>query len=233
MTILLVFFVIFIFFRQYYHGQLQKQLINLEKKQLIEKERSRIAIDMHDDMGAGLSRIKVLSETIKFENQKGIVNPVHLQKISSYSEEMMDKMGEIVWALNQQNDSIDDLLAYTRSYAVDYLTSHGINCVFLAPPEHTQVFVSGEMRRNIFLSVKEVLHNVVKHAEATRVEIAINLGKQLLILIRDNGKGIDTGKVRKFGNGINNISKRMADIGGTATFKSQNGTVVALQVQLD
>ncbi len=233
MTILLVFFVIFIFFRQYYHGQLQKQLINLEKKQLIEKERSRIAIDMHDDMGAGLSRIKVLSETIKFENQKGIVNPVHLQKISSYSEEMMDKMGEIVWALNQQNDSIDDLLAYTRSYAVDYLTSHGINCVFLAPPEHTQVFVSGEMRRNIFLSVKEVLHNVVKHAEATRVEIAINLGKQLLILIRDNGKGIDTGKVRKFGNGINYISKRMADIGGTATFKSQNGTVVALQVQLD
>jgi signal transduction histidine kinase len=145
----------------------------------------------------------------------------------------MDKMGEIVWALNQQNDSIDDLLAYTRAYAVDYLGSHGINCVFHSPPEHAQVFVSGEMRRNIFLSVKEALHNVVKHAEATRVDITINLGKQLFILIKDNGKGIDSGNVRKFGNGINNISKRMADIGGTATFKSENGTSVALQVQLD
>ena len=93
--------VITIFFRLYYRNKLHKQMISLEKKQAIEKERTRIAIDMHDDMGAGLSRIKVLSETIKFENQKGIVDPAHLQKISSYSEEMMDKMGEIVWALNR------------------------------------------------------------------------------------------------------------------------------------
>ena len=67
--------VITIFFRLYYRNKLHKQLISLEKKQAIEKERTRIAIDMHDDMGAGLSRIKVLSETIKFENQKGIVDP--------------------------------------------------------------------------------------------------------------------------------------------------------------
>src|SRR4029079_8011099 len=108
-----------------------------------------------------------------------------------------------------------------------------INCVFHAPAEHAEIFVSGEMRRNIFLSVKEVLHNVVKHAEATRVDITINLGKQLFILVQDNGKGIDPGKTRKFGNGINNISKRMADIGGTATFNNENGTLVSLHVQLD
>ncbi len=232
-AILFVLFVLLIFFRQYYRGQLQKQLINLERTQLIEKERSRIATDMHDDMGAGLSRIKVLSETIKFENQKGIVNPVHLQKISSYSEEMMDKMGEIVWALNQENDSMNDLLAYTRAYAVDYLTSHGLNCVFHAPAGHAEIFISGEMRRNIFLSVKEVLHNVVKHAEASQVDIAINLDKQLFVLIHDNGKGIDPGKTRKFRNGINNILKRMADIGGTASFKNENGTLVSLQLPLD
>ena len=157
--------VITIFFRLYYRNKLHKQMISLEKKQAIEKERTRIAIDMHDDMGAGLSRIKVLSETIKFENQKGIVDPAHLQKISSYSEEMMDKMGEIVWALNERNDSVDDLLGYTRAYATDYLTTHEIHCTFHAPAEHPEIFASGEMRRNIFLSVKEVLHNVVKHAE--------------------------------------------------------------------
>jgi signal transduction histidine kinase len=225
--------VITIFFRLYYRNKLHKQMISLEKKQAIEKERTRIAIDMHDDMGAGLSRIKVLSETIKFENQKGIVDPAHLQKISSYSEEMMDKMGEIVWALNERNDSVDDLLGYTRAYATDYLTTHEIHCTFHAPAEHPEIFASGEMRRNIFLSVKEVLHNVVKHAGAASVDITITISKDLCILIHDNGKGINLENIRKFGNGLNNITKRMAEIGGFARFKNENGTSVVLQVPLE
>ena len=225
--------VITIFFRLYYRNKIHKQLIGLEKKQAIEKERTRIATDMHDDMGAGLSRIKVLSETIKFENQKGILDPAHLQKISSYSEEMMDKMGEIVWALNQRNDSMDDLLGYTRAYAMDYLTTHDIHCVFHAPAEHPEIFASGEMRRNIFLSVKEVLYNVVKHAEASSVDITITISRDLCVLIHDNGKGIDLENTRKFGNGLNNIKKRMAEIGGVAKFKNENGTSVLLQVLLE
>ncbi len=225
--------VITIFFRLYYRNKMHRQLVSLEKKQAIEKERTRIAIDMHDDMGAGLSRIKVLSETIKFENQKGIVDPAHLQKISSYSEEMMDKMGEIVWALNQRNDSVDDLLGYTRAYATDYLTTHDIHCIFHAPAEHAEIFASGEMRRNIFLSVKEALHNVVKHAGATSVDITITISKDLCILIHDNGKGIDLENTRKFGNGLNNITKRMTEIGGFARFKNENGTSVLLQVSLE
>lgn len=227
------FAVITIFFRLYYRNKLHKQLIGLEKKRAIDKERTRIATDMHDDMGAGLSRIKVLSETIKFENQKGILDPAHLQKISSYSEEMMDKMGEIVWALNQQNDSMNDLLGYTRAYAVDYLTTHDIHCNFQAPLEHPEIFASGEMRRNIFLSVKEVLHNVVKHSGATSVDIAITINKDLSILIHDNGKGINLEKLRRFGNGLNNIKKRMVEIGGSAKFKNENGTSVVLQVSLE
>jgi len=224
--------VITIFFRLYYHNKLHKQLIGLEKKQAIEKERTRIATDMHDDMGAGLSRIKVLSETIKFENQRGIVDAAHLQKISSYSEEMMEKMGEIVWALNQRNDSVDDLLGYTRAYATDYLTTHDIHCIFHAPAEHPEIFASGELRRNIFLSVKEVLHNVVKHAGASTVDITFTISRDLCILIHDNGKGIDLQNVRKFGNGLNNIKKRMAEIRGSARFENDNGTTVLLQVAL-
>jgi signal transduction histidine kinase len=224
--------VITIFFRLYYRNKMHKQLISLEKKQAIEKERTRIATDMHDDMGSGLSRIKVLSETIKFENQKGIVDPAHLQKISSYSEEMMEKMGEIVWALNQRNDSVDDLLGYTRAYATDYLTTHDIHCVFHAPAEHPEIFASGELRRNIFLSVKEVLHNVVKHAGASSVDITFTISKDLRILIHDNGKGINLENVRKFGNGLNNIKKRMAEIRGSARFENDNGTRVLLQVAL-
>lgn len=224
-------FVIVLLFRLYYRSKMQRQRIDLEKKQAVEKERTRIAIDMHDDMGAGLSRIKVLSETIKFENQKGIVNPSHLQKISVYSEEMMDKMGEIVWALNQRNDSLSDLLSYTRSYATDYLTNHSIHCSFHVPASLQEIFVSGEVRRNIFLSVKEALHNVVKHSGATHVDIDVKAGTEFSILIHDNGKGIDLDKLRKFGNGINNIRKRMTEIKGVAEFKKENGTVVKLTIR--
>src|SRR4030095_14259227 len=218
--------------RYYIRRKLEMQRLTLEKKQAIEKERTRIATDMHDDMGAGLSRIKVLSETIKFENQKGIVDPAHLQKISSYSEEMMEKMGEIVWALHQRSDSVDALLGYTRAYATDYLTTHDIHCVFHAPAEHPEIFASGELRRNIFLSVKEVLHNVVKHAGASSVDITITISKDLCILIHDNGKGINLENIRKFGNGLNNIKKRMAEIRGSARFENDNGTTVMLQVAL-
>ena len=220
------------FSRLYYRSKLQQQRLSLEKKQAIEKERTRIATDMHDDMGAGLSRIKVLSETISFENQKGIVNPTHLQKISAYSEEMMDKMGEIVWALNQRNDSFNDLLGYTRSYAVEYLTGHDINCAFHAPAQTTEAFVSGEVRRNVFLSVKEALHNIVKHAAASSVDISITTGTTLSVVIHDNGKGIDLQQLRKFGNGLNNIRKRMMEIGGSAEFRNESGTQVLLKVPL-
>ena len=224
---------ILFFFRMYYRNKLHRELSSLEKKEAIEKERTRIAIDMHDDMGAGLSRIKVLSETIKFENQKGIVNPTHLQKISAYSDEMMDKMGEIVWALNQRNDSLNDLLSYIRVYTVDFLSNHGKTFSFDEIEEYPEIFITGEVRRNIFLSVKEALHNVVKHADATNVDIKVSTGKELSILIQDNGKGIDLDNMREFGNGVNNIRKRMTEIGGAAAFRNENGTWVLLKMPLD
>jgi ligand-binding sensor domain-containing protein len=229
-VVIAVLLLVVLLFRLYYRNKLQQQKISLEKKQAIEKERTRIAIDMHDDMGAGLSRIKVLSETIKFENLKGIINPAHLHKISVYSEEMMDKMGEIVWALNQRNDSFNDLTSYMRAYAVDYLTNHDIHCSFHATSDPGETFISGEVRRNIFLAVKEALHNVVKHAQATNVDITITRGKELSILIHDNGKGIEWEKMSKFGNGLNNIRKRMTEIGGLAEFRNENGTSVMLRL---
>src|SRR6185503_4982730 len=94
-----------------------------------------------------------------------------ISSIREYSHEMIGKMGEIVWALNEKNDSLNDLLSYTRSYSVEYLSQNGIECSVHIPeyiPEHS---VSGEFRRNIYLSVKEALHNIVKHAQAKHVSI--------------------------------------------------------------
>ncbi|HEY6503432.1 MAG TPA: ATP-binding protein [Chitinophagaceae bacterium] len=219
-------------FRFYYSRKLANQKVVLEKKQAIEKERTRIATDMHDDLGAGLSRIKFLSETIGIKKQQQQPIEEDISKIRQYSHEMIDKMGEIVWALNEKNDSLSDLLSYTRSYAAEYLAQNGIQCVVSLPEQLPAAFVSGEFRRNIFLAVKEILHNVVKHSQAGKVNITITLAHNLAIQIQDDGSGFDPAHIRPYSNGLPNIEKRMKDIGGTMKIVTGKGTAVNLSVPL-
>jgi signal transduction histidine kinase len=218
--------------RFYYQRKMEQQKAFLEKKQAIEKERTRIATDMHDDLGAGLSRIKFLSETIGMKKQKQLPIEEDIDKIREYSHEMIDKMGEIVWALNEKNDSLSDLLSYTRSYAAEYLSQNGIQCTVNLPEDLSSAFVSGEIRRNIFLAIKEILHNVVKHSQANRVVIEMNVNNGLLIQIQDDGIGFDRGNIRPFSNGLANIEKRMKDIGGHVEIQSTKGTAIKLKMPL-
>ena len=219
--------------RGYTRRKLDIQRIALEKKQAIEKERTRIATDMHDDLGAGLSRIKFLSETIGIKKQQQLPIEDEITGIQAYSHEMIDKMGEIVWALNEKNDSLSDLLVYTRSYAAEYLMQAGIRCTVEVPREFPSRFVSGELRRNVYLVVKEALHNIVKHAAAAKVHIRMEAGGELAITIKDDGVGFDSDEVRPFSNGLYNMRKRMADIGGTLSiFSGSSGTTIRLSVPL-
>jgi glucose-6-phosphate-specific signal transduction histidine kinase len=218
--------------RFYYRRKLERQRMMLERKQDIEKERTRIATDMHDDLGAGLSRIKFLSETIGLKKQQQQPIEEEISKIREYSHEMIDKMGEIVWALNERNDSLSDLLSYTRSYAMEYLSQNGIACRIHMPENSTTMFVSGEFRRNIFLAVKEALHNVVKHAQAEQVSINVSIDKYLTISLHDNGIGINQENVRPHSNGLTNIQKRMKDINGIAEIQNKLGTTVTLRATL-
>lgn len=218
--------------RMYYIRKLQRQKMILESKQAIEKERTRIATDMHDDLGAGLSRIKFLSETIGIKKQQHQPIEEDITKIREYSHQMIDKMGEIVWALNERNDSLNDLIAYTRAYAMEYLSQNGIECKVEMPSCSETFFVSGEFRRNIFLSVKEILHNIVKHAHADHVVISVEVNHHLSINISDDGRGFDRSKIRPFSNGLMNIEKRIKEIGGSVEIKNVNGTAIRLFVPL-
>ena len=218
--------------RFYYRRKLEKHKAELEKQQAIEKERTRIATDMHDDLGAGLSRIKFLSETIAIKKMKQESVETDINSIREYSHEMIDKMGEIVWALNEKNDSLSDLLSFTRSYAVEYLTQHGINVRAEIGDEVPARFVTGEFRRNVYLAVKEALHNIVKHAQANEVLINFSAKGGLTITIHDNGKGYNLGQVRPFSNGLGNMKKRMELIGGNFEIINANGTIVKLWAPL-
>src|SRR5690349_18900333 len=182
---------------------------------------------MHDALGAGLSSIKFLSETIGIKKQQQQPIDDDIGKIKEYSHEMIDKMGEIVWALNEKNDSLSDLISYTRSYAVEYLSQNGIECVVNIPdlaPDHS---VSGEFRRNIYLSVKEALHNIVKHARAHHVSIKMEAGHDLVVSISDDGIGY-TKSDNHHGNGLINMKQRMKNINGRFEMEVANGTTIRL-----
>ncbi len=218
--------------RFYYRRKLERQMALLEKQQAIEKERTRIATDMHDDLGAGLSRIKFLSETIGIKKQQHEPIEEDVNKIREYSHEMIDKMGEIVWALNEKNDSLSDLLSYTRAYTMEYLSQNGIKCKTEMPESFSSVFVSGEFRRNIFLTIKEALHNVVKHSQATEVSLIILVHHNLSIKLKDNGAGFDKNNIRPFSNGLTNMESRIQEIGGKIEIINKSGTLVSLTIPL-
>jgi signal transduction histidine kinase len=218
--------------RLYYRRKLEKQMVVLEKQQAVEKERTRIATDIHDDLGSGLSRIHYLGETIRAKKmQKESILP-EVEKISRFSDEMVDKMNEIIWALNEKNDTLEATVSYIRSFAVEYLSENNLESNISVPENIPYFIVKGETRRNVFLTVKECLHNIVKHAGATQATIDVQVNRDIVITITDNGKGINWDKMRPFSNGMLNIKKRMQETGGTVEFKTDRGTMVILKAPL-
>jgi signal transduction histidine kinase len=128
-----------------------------------------------------------------------------------------------------KNDSLSDLLSLQDRIPWNIFTS-GITCSIDSPDIFPASFVTGEFRRNIFLSVKEILHNIVKHAQANHVDITIQINRSLCIDIRDDGVGFDQARIRPYSNGLMNIRKRMKDIGGIVEIENINGTIVKLIV---
>ncbi len=212
-----------------YRSKLKVQINKLDREKAVEKERTRIALDMHDDFGSNLSRIKFISEKIQLLNKEDAELVHDLSKISFFSDEMIEKLNEIVWALNQRYDSLDDLIGYCRSYVADYLQDKNIDLVFEAP-SHINSKISGEIRRNIFMVIKEAIHNVVKHADASIVQIHFFQTKQVEVLISDNGKGIDLNNIRAFANGINNMKERIETVGGSFEIRNNLGTEIKISL---
>ncbi len=207
--------------------EMEKQVAVLAAKQ---DERNRISVDMHDELGSGVTAIRLMSEIVK-SKMKDETLP-EIEKISNSANELLTKMNTIIWTMTSSNDTIENLVAYLRSYAVEFFENTAIDCHFTMPATLPQREISGEKRRNIFLSVKESLHNVVKHSQSTVVKINIEVGERLTIEIQDDGVGINLEKLRKFGNGLNNMKKRMASIDGEFTIENWRGTRTTFYLQL-
>lgn len=196
-----------------------------------QEERNRISADMHDDLGAGMTTIRLYSELAKNKVGENVIPEI--EKISSSASELIDKMNAIIWSMSSSNDSLGNMIAYIRSYALEYFEDFPtIKCKFYIPERLPKMEVNGEIRRNIFLVVKEALHNVIKHSGATEVLIKLHKEpKGLLLTIQDNGKGIDVENVRSFGNGLKNMKKRMEALDISFSIENNNGTLIKLYRQ--
>jgi signal transduction histidine kinase len=195
-----------------------------------EQERQRISGEMHDDIGSGLTTILFLSNHLK-ENSIS-ANETTAGKIAQYANSLIGKMNEIIWSMNTDYNTLDDLVAYIRHQSGELLENANVSYRFNIPENIPVVKLSGEQRRNIFLVVKEALHNIIKHANAGLATIDISIDKELAIFIRDDGKGIDKEKNHRFGNGLTSMRMRMESIGGTFQIMEDNGTLIHLTVPL-
>ena len=202
----------------------------LQRKVAVEKERTRIAADIHDDLGAGLSTIRFLSEKVK-RNSFSSVTKNDAKKIVSNADELVQKMNELIWAMNEKNDTLEDLLFYTRAYAAEYAEENNLNLNIHLPQIIPDVVINGEVRRNVFLTVKECLHNIVKHACAKNTVLNIQANENLLINIKDDGIGFSE-ITRNDGNGLRNMQKRIQSIGGHFGIINANGVEINIKVPL-
>jgi signal transduction histidine kinase len=196
----------------------------LEKQQAVSAERERISEDLHDDVGSGLSKIILMLEVLKNES----VPPQIKEKASVISEESLElskNMSGVIWALNSRYDSLESLVAFIRKYAGDYFENTTLKFKMNAPSNFPPVHLGSEERRNIYYAVKEALHNIVKHANATVAEINVTYADQVLSLsVSDNGRGMPYSELNRFGNGIIQMQKRMESVGGGFFLENIEGT---------
>ncbi|MGD8307409.1 MAG: triple tyrosine motif-containing protein, partial [Ignavibacteria bacterium] len=220
--------------RYFEKRKLQKKIDQLERERALEKERARISQDMHDDVGTSLSEIAISSELLKKKFKENGAEK-HISDISDRAAKVIDNISQIIWAINPRNDPLENLVAYLRHFSADYMSKAGIKCNFDIPENIPELHMTAESRRNIFLVVKEALHNIVKHSSATEAcfIISVDNGKMELT-ISDNGSGIDASQKSASGNGLVNMQKRIEDIGGTFIISSEmkSGTKITIDLKL-
>lgn len=226
--------VIYAFVRYYLHQELRAKNLQLKAKQLelnkieaLAAERSRIASEMHDDIGGGLSSIRYLSQgmLMKIEDE---ATKVQVTKIFRYSQDLISNMGEIIWAMNSRFDSSNNFVAYTRRFASEFLQDFDIELDFSSSADVQGIHMAGGHRRNLFLIIKEALHNTVKHAQATRVCIdVVRQAGSMVLSISDDGKGY-THDQNQMGSGLANMKERAIAAGAVLVISCDQGTTIKI-----
>lgn len=205
--------------------RLRKNLAKLRQQQQINDLRNRIAGDIHDEIGAGLTRITIRSELVKLNKQATPEDYLDvLKSINRQSHELVTNLGEIVWTINPQQDKLDNMLAYFRHFIHQFMQGLPMQYTIHFPEVIPDILIHPDIKRNLFLILKESINNAVKHAQADMLVISFSLtNHRYTLTIADNGKGINADEVKEFGNGIKGIKSRAKRMHAQASILSDNG----------
>ena len=196
--------------------RLQNQLEGLRQQQAVEKERARIARDIHDQLGASMTQISLLGEMVESDKNEPAEVEQHAQQITQAARDTSRVLDEIVWTVNPSNDTIEGLINYLCKYAQEYFAVAGVRYRLDVPPHLPETGISPEVRHNVFLAAKESITNVVKHAKATEVWVRLKLSPGSFTLeVQDNGREPINLSGKETRNGLRNMRRRLEDVGGT------------------
>ena len=222
LLILIATIIIAIYF--YLTWRKQAELLNQQNtiRQTEENERMRIAKDIHDELGSGLTKIKFLSEILELKIKDNQQIKETLQSITGTSHQLIDNMRDMIWNMNPMNSTLDNLVARVREFSTEYLYDFPIEVTYDFPENIPSEKINIKISRNILMIVKESLQNIVKHANATKISVRIEIQPVFKLIIVENGIGFNLNE-KTTGNGLRNMIERSKDIGATLKMTSTSG----------
>jgi len=188
------------------------QVAELEREQALERERTRIARDLHDDLGARLSHIAILAGALERDG-----------KLTREAQAATQTMDELVWAVNARNDTVESFTYYIAQFAEEHVIPAGLRCRLLLPADLPARPLGADVRRHLYLAVKEGINNALKHARASEISLSLRVDPQALVVdVEDDGCGLPAA-FDPNGNGMKNFRERMEAAGGTFAVGSEPG----------
>ena len=236
---LIAFFIVAVLFysiRFFLSLRYKQKIAQLEKQREIENIRMRISRDIHDEIGSGLTKIKLMSRNLSKAKEETAMKET-TAKISSASDELIQNLGEIVWTINPANDTLENVFAFVRNYVSKLFDENPdikLKLDFTEPEKIPKnVVINPEVKRNLLLILKEALTNMLKHAQATEASISLLADKSKVEMkVSDNGKGISMEEQNSFGNGLKNMRKRAESIHAEFNINSQAGNGTSIQISI-
>ena len=217
-----------------------QQIATMEAQAALSNERARIARDLHDEIGANLAHISILSTMAAEPDSEPYVSCQHSLEAANVAQQTIRAFDEILWSINPKNDTVKSLSHYICRYAEETLGPAGLRCQFELDEVIPEVNLPPQSRHSLLLAVKEALHNISKHAGARRVNIKCGMEgeRTFSVQITDDGRGFNSeasaGTASRQGQGLENLRRRLADLGGECRIESQpgRGTCISFRLQL-
>jgi len=214
--------------------RIRRKLEQVRHQQALDEERRRIARDIHDDLGARLTRISLLSSLTERNLNNPAETAAHIGEIAEAVREVTQSLDEVVWAVEPGNDTLDHLATYLSQYAEGFLSGTDIRCRLKIPALLPPAVLSSAVRHDVFLVVKEALNNTAKHAQASTAWLTLSYAAETLtITVEDDGRGFDATAAGR-GNGLGNMARRITRLGGSLRFEPRpgGGSRVAFSIPL-